>query len=443
MSLEPYILFSILSLLMIIIVGSYYALKKFEIVIFLFAISPWLFSMFFLNIPEWINEEIPTGPGGYLRGAILLFVGSLGFIKFFRRFKIDKDKLPIHLVLLGVFLFISFISINYSLDQRYTFIRVSLFTAVFFFLIGLNSWMNDKENFPKMMNTLYIAVVFLAIVSFLALLFWSSRVWWWKTPSRFLGLWSHPNEVGGFSMLAYPILLWKLYNTKSNSKYYVYLVLIITLIMHLLSGSRTSLVASVIGILLWFLLERNWIKVLVMTMMITIGGVILYLIVPSSLDRGEDSKITDLTQREDIWETALYFAKEKPILGYGYGVEGKIFADQLLVDVEGQHFKTNAQQPLHNGFLSIFIGGGAVGLLLLLIIIIIPFLSALANPFSYYKLFSVVVMVMVLVSNLVESALTGYNSVSDIFFWFAWVVAAKLYILDQSEKDTNKITEHK
>jgi O-antigen ligase len=439
MSLELYDIFSLLILVLILVLGFYYSWEKYELVIFFFVISPWLFSMFFSNIPVWINEELPTGPGGYLRGAVLLFAGGFGLFKYIKRIHFDKGGIPIHLLLLGIFLFFSFISIQYSLDQRYTFIRASLFTALFFFLIGLNSWLDNEDNFHKLLNTLYYAILFLAVISFIALIIWSSRVWWWKTPTRFLGMWSHPNELGGFSMLAYPVLLWKVYNSKNRSKYFVYFIMLIVILMHLLSGSRTSIIGSFLGVALWFIIEKNWLKFIMISMSLLVGGITLYQVSPSSLQRGEDSNLTNLTQREDIWETAFYFAKEQPILGYGYGVEGKIFADQLLVDIEGQHFKANAQQPLHNGYLSIFIGVGAIGFLLWLIIILLPLYNSFYSSLSLYKQYAIVTIVMVLISNIVESALTGYNSVSDIFFWLAWVVAGKLFLLEEKKQNSQPV----
>ena len=434
MSFEPYIIFTIIIVFIFAALLFFYSWNKFEIIIFLFPISTWIASLFYNNVEEWISEEIATGPGGYLRGIILMFVGLMGLIKFIRTFPIHKGKIPLHLVFLFIFLLFSYASTYYSIDSSTTFIRTTLFTALFFFLLGLNTWLDSEKKLDSLLNTLFSVVTFLLVVSFLALFISPSRVWWWKTPSRFIGLWSHPNELGGFNMVSYPIIMWKYYKEDSNKKYIALFVLALNFIIHFLTGSRTSLLASMVGIFIWFLLQRNWLKLI---FMIVFAGLSLFLVTQLSIanfSRDDGSKLTDLSERGEIWDGAILLSKEKPILGYGYAVESKIFANQRIYDLEGTFLNVNAQQPLHNGYLSIFIGGGSVGLFLWIIIILIPLITAFFSEYSLFKLYAITTIIPILISNIVESAITGYLSATDIFFWLAWIVAGKLYLL-QPEKD--------
>ena len=447
MSLEPYIIFSVVIVAVFAALLFFTSWKKFEILIFLFPISTWIASLFYNNVEEWISEEIATGPGGYLRGIILLFVGVMGLIKFIRMYPIHKGKIPSHLVFLFIFLLFSFASTFYSIDSHTTFIRTTLFTALFFFLLGLNSWLDSEKKLNSMMNTLFIVVTFLLVVSFLAMFISPSRVWWWKTSSRFIGLWSHPNELGGFNMVSYPIIMWKYYKEDSNKKYIAIIVLALNFIIHFLTGSRTSLLASMVGIFIWFFLQRSWLKLI---FIIVFAGLSLFLVSQFSIanfSRDDGSKITDLSERGEIWDGAIILSKEKPILGYGYAVESKIFANQNKYDLEGTFLNVNAQQPLHNGYLSIFVGGGTIGLFLWLIIILIPLFIAFTSEYSLFKLYAIATIIPMLISNVVESAITGYLGASDIFFWLAWVVAGKLYLLheknDKVKKDDKDFITHK
>ncbi len=82
---DLYIVYAFLSLIVLTIVGIYFSWRRFEIVIFLVAITPWLRAVFFSNIPIWSSEEIPPGLGAYISGAILILTGILGIIKIFQQ----------------------------------------------------------------------------------------------------------------------------------------------------------------------------------------------------------------------------------------------------------------------------------------------------------------------------------------------------------------------
>ncbi len=432
MNFESYILFfSVISIIVGVIL-FYVTWEKFEVAIFLFPISTWIASLFYNNIEEWISKEVATGPGGYLRGIILLFVGLMGLIKFIRMYPIHKGRIPLHLIVLFIFLLYSFASTFYSIDSHTTLIRTTLFTALFFFLLGLNSWLDSEKKLVSLMNILFAVVTFLLAVSFIALFVSPSRVWWWKTPSRFIGLWSHPNELGGSNMVSYPIILWKYYDDNSNKKYISIFVLLLNILIHFLTGSRTSIIATMVGIFFWFLLRKSWLKLASMFVFAIIFLFVVSQLSISNFSRDDGSKITDLSERGEIWDGAVILSKEKPVLGYGYAVESKIFANQRKYDVEGTFLNLNAQQPLHNGYLSIFIGGGAIGFFLWVIILFIPLFIAFSSKYSLFKLYAISTIIPILISNIVESAITGYLSATDIFFWFAWIVAGKLYLLEKN-----------
>jgi len=436
MPFEPYILFGATITIVLGIIVFYISWKKFELLIVLFTLSTWVASVFYANAAEWINDVIATGPGGYSRGGILLFVGLLGLITYIKRIPDHKVKIPIHMLILFVFLIFSFASSYYSIDSSTTFIRSSLFIALFFFLLGLNSWLDNINNFNGLMNILFKVVAFILVTNLIALIFWPSRVWWWNTSSRLIGLWSHPNELGGFSMIAYPIILWKYFQVKGNKKIIILLTLGLNFLLHILSGSRTSLVASLVAIMFWLFMQRSWLKLVVLGSTVVIGGFLVTQLSIASFNRGDAStNLFALSERDIIWEGAIILAKEKPIMGYGYAVESKIFANQNKYETEGTFLNLNSQQPLHNGFLSIFVGGGVIGMFLWMIAIILPIIFAFASKFSLYKLYAITTMIPILISNIVESALTGYLSATDVFFWIAWVVAGKLFILE-NKKDT-------
>lgn len=415
---------------------SYLSLRNFEILIILFAVSSIIASLFYNNTPVWITEEIESSFKSYLRGGILVFSGLIGSLIYLKKFKFHNFKIPIQLVLLFCFSIFSFLSVFYSIDTKNTFIRSGLFASVFLFLISLNFWLDSIEKLNKLLSILFVIVSVVLIINLVSMFALPGRTWWWKNTSRFLGLFSHPNELGGFTIMALPIILWKLKETSGYNKFIIYPILLLNFILLITTGSRTSLLVSIVGLFIWLLLEKEWIKILIAGLLLTIGIILLTQFELTSYSRNEGDNLVSLTERELIWEASSLFMKERPILGFGYAVEGKIFADQKLIDVEGQFFNPNAQQPLHNGYLSIFIGGGIIGLLLWLNAIGMGLFNSIRSGYSSYKGYVLATMIPVLIANIVESAITGYLGTTDIFFWFAWVLSGKLYLTE------NKPTEN-
>ncbi len=403
--------------------------KKFETAVFFFALSPLISAIFFDNLPQEdvVMDEVTIGIGGTLRAATLVLLGIVGLVKFLLNIPKNKLKIPIHFVLLVIFILISFGSSFYSLDQKFTLIRAGLLFAVFCFLLGFHVWLQESDNLKKALNSLFILVTIIILSTLIGLVIIPSRVWWYKLP-RLVGLWEHPNTYGSFSMLSYPILIWKFYSIKSNKKYLILLIILVNLGLHILTGSRTTLLASSIGVLIWLLLEKNWVKLFSVGIVLGMFIISLLYLAPSSFKRNETSEITDLSSREDIWNSAEIFIKEKPLLGYGFGVEGKIFQDELKVDLEGSFIERNVRQSLHNGYLSILVGGGILGLVLWIVILVFPAIFTVTTSFSPEKAYAFYTFVTIFITNFVESALTGYSLPSDIFFWLAWTILGSIWI---------------
>lgn len=439
---DLYILFLFIIIALSGIIVAYYAYDNFEIAIITFVISSIVAAAFYDNAPVWISEEVESGIGSYLRGGLLLFSGLIGFIHFLKRARIHKFQIPIHMIALVIFVLLSLASTLYSIDTKSTFTRSSLLLLVLMFLLGLNSWLDSNEKFLRLLNTLFYVAAIILLLNLCAMFTIPSRTWWWKTPSRFLGLFSHPNGLGGFCSIAFPIILWKIQNTISSKKYLTIGILFINLFILISTGSRTSMIMVLIMTVFWVFYYKDWIKLSILAIMIIVGSILFSQIKISSLTRAEGSKLTSLTEREFIWQGAAAFIKEKPVWGYGYSVEGKIFADQLLFDMEEQFFNANAQQPLHNGYLSIFIGGGLIGLILWLTSIGFSLFNLIKSKKSIIKIYALVTLVAILIANIVENAITGYLSSTDIFFWIAWVVGGKVWLYNEqseTEIEQNKL----
>lgn len=397
--------------------------KKFEIAILLVTLSPWMSALFVVNAPGYQGEAEPV-LGAYIRIAMIGLAGIIGLIVFLTNGK--ANDLPFSICLLGIFILCTFASTFYSLDQRHTFIRSCTFLAIFFFLIGFYAWVKNEGTFEKALNSLSLVICFFLIANLCALIFFPEKAWHWSMEDRFQGFWGHPNSIGALSMVSYPVLLWKFRQSSGNRKWVLAGYIVICALMHFLSGSRGTIAASVIGICIWLLMidKKTNLIIFFITIALCFGAVIK--IKPTVFMREKTFNLANLTGRTDFWSGAYMLIKEKPLHGYGYEVEGKVWNDIRFYNPEIGLWRGSVRASLHNGYLSVLIGVGLIGFAIWCFVLFLPLWQCFFSPSNLYKTFAVSIMVMCLVLNSIETIITGSGALTAIFFWIAWVMAVSL-----------------
>jgi O-antigen ligase len=190
--------------------------------------------------------------------------------------------------------------------------------------------------------------------------------------------------------------------------------------------------AAGVGLFVWILALRQYSKAIILGS-ICLLGVFLIPALPKlvpSLQRehlsAQDSEITDLTGRTEMWGLALEVLSERPLLGYGYEVSGKVwndpqFAHQSFVGQWG-----SSKTSLHNGYLDVAIGSGILGVGLWLLILFSPLRGLIRLPLSDERAFYLAFIVQFLALNFFESAISTSRSFGSLAFWILWVAAGKL-----------------
>jgi O-antigen ligase len=223
-------------------------------------------------------------------------------------------------------------------------------------------------------------------------------------------------------MLSYPILIWKYNRSEGWRKWMVPALGIAVLCLHVLSGSRGSLVAAVFGLLLWSVTSRKSFRLVVVSGLVGVAGLAVVQFRPAAFYRENASTLTDLNDRPDFWRGALELIREQPLTGYGYGVDGKIWSDPRFYRPGYKLWAGNARTSLHNGYLSVAIGLGLVGFTLWCAVLFIPLWKLIAVPASDYKAVALAMLLPSLLLNFIETEVTGMATL----FWIVWVICAKL-----------------
>ena len=405
---------------------AYSLAKRYEITVFLIILSPWISSVFASGSSTGVEEG--TNIASYIRVGLLILIGGLGIVEFIKMQLTRYEKLPRHFILLALFILMIITSISYSIDKGYTLIRSVNFVALFGFLLGLHSWLIDRNKLNTVLLVMYTAVCFCLTVNLISIAILPEMVWYLKDEVRFQGLAGHPNTMGGFCMVSYPILLWAYSQSRHNRKWIVVVLIITSLSFHLLTGSRTSFIAAFIGVLTWLVVKGRRGPLLVAVGVTCVFALFLLCLKPSlpQFTRQEGFDVRTFTGRTEIWDAAVTLAMEKPILGYGYGVSGKIFEDPRFLIDEYALWSGNARASLHSGYLSVGIGLGVVGLLLFCILLFIPLRLAIRMHSDEYKAFIISIMLMCLITNFFESSIVGASNIVSPVFWITWVIAGRM-----------------
>ncbi len=399
--------------------------KNFRVAIFLIVLSPF-FSNLFAGYAQTESLEAEPVLGSYLR------IGILGLVAIVSACYILKEKLPypqsvpIHFIFLLLFIAISILSTLYSVDRRYSMIRSVSFAALACFLLGCHAYLKNNENLQLLFRTLFAAICAFIIVNYVALVFFPSRAWYPTMPSRFQGFLSHPNTLGSLCMLSYPILFLRINESQRTDKYLASLMLAMCIFLHALSGSRASILAAIGGVAVWWIANRKYEKVFAYLLIIPLALSIVIVFQPSRFEREGNENIAGLSGRTEFWTNVLVLVSENPIKGYGYGVGGKVFEDPRFYREGWQLWSGSPKASLHQGYLSIMVEVGLIAFLLWCCSWAVVLWRCAGLPPGKYKGLVLSTLSMCLVLNLVETSITGGNSIVSIFFWLTWVMGGRL-----------------
>ena len=269
-----------------------------------------------------------------------------------------------------IFVVYTFLSAAYSPFPYLTLERSTtvlvLYISVFWII-----WKYAYEQGPEKIIYLMLNVIKLIfILSFLMVFISPQRVF---LSGRFQGILQNPNSLGITCAIFLPLMLWQFLETKNKITLFFFLLMLISLF---LTASRNSINASVIA-LGYFIYTRSMKK----RPLIFFSSMSLILILVwfmQTLAREflhtyyRSGSIFSIGGRIEIWPMALNLIAEKPIFGYGFGVEEKILHLKNII-LRNQL----GGAAVHNSYLGIILQLGIVGFAIFFIPLFILLLKEL------------------------------------------------------------------
>jgi O-antigen ligase len=153
-------------------------------------------------------------------------------------------------------------------------------------------------------------------------------------------------------------------------------------------------ITAFFGMFVCFFIQKKKVKLIFSLGLLCVLTLFVVEFRPSSLQREEGATLTDLTDREKFWYGSYILLMERPLLGYGYGVEGKIWEDPRFYDTKGTLWSGSVKTSLHNGYFSIAIGLGMISFFVWCLILFVPLWQSRSLPVNDFKSFALTVMLM-------------------------------------------------
>lgn len=325
--------------------------------------------------------------------------------------KIGKLVYPtgaLWLAVAGMFLVASLYSINieYSLGRV---ISYFIMTCFFFMFYEYQRYNNTLINIPWYLGKLFIVY---EIANFFSTI---SGDW-----TRATGITGNANSLGIWSNIAF---VFSIYYVKSSASFKMKSLYIVTALMSvytaIASGSRTYTLCILVNIAILFMqvfqskIKYFMLIVLILFICIDMTPLMNFLYRLPGFQRF----IEEGSSRGGIWEAGISLWMQKPLFGWGYGVNQQLNSIEYLGYIPGYGDYGFA---FHNSYLSTIIEVGAIGLFIVLmhyIVIIWKGLKLYRNTRNITVFTVIWLCVNMLICFIGGSAMTSLGSTEGFVFW--------------------------
>jgi len=325
----------------------------------------------------------------------------------------------------SIYLIWALASVAYSILPKVSFVHAIGAILPFCALCVIAEELRSGKDARRVMGVFLAACGIVVALNYLSLLIPTDMTWQIDPDSgmmRFAGFFVEPNEIGGLVLatLGAGFAYWP--GASRPMKALTAITMLGALLQCVMADSRSPLIALAIGCAV-YLMFRWRIKGLVA---VAAAFAIFYCVAEFAapglqiyLNRGD---VASFTGRQEAWDFAVQQVKQKPILGYGYEVEGQVLANPHFSGWD-EVWNLGYQSSLHDGYVSRAVSLGVPALIFWLFITLRPAVSCLLSKRDPWRLRSIVPLSLlpVLILNFTES-IYDFRSFSGLLMALAWAV---------------------
>jgi O-antigen ligase len=240
---------------------------------------------------------------------------------------------------------------------------------------------------------------------------------------RLKGIYDSPNQIGEIALatIAAAMVVWS--STAGWKRALLVAQMVAAVALSGLADSRSPFVGIAIGGLLYLIWKYRFRAVPIILALGLAGYGLVSVINPEYFNRGD---VTSLTGRTEVWDFAIEKIKQRPLIGYGFEVEGQIMLAHDFPIWWGP-WEEGPRSSLHSEYLSKAISLGVPALLFWVFFFSRSFIALFRrkdDPWNLKALFFLIV-VPVLILNFTESTAGECRYAVGMIATLCWALAER------------------
>lgn len=298
-----------------------------------------------------------------------------------------------------IYLGFGVVSISYSLLPSYSTARILAAILMFMAIVRIARAVANREDIEKLLSWYLVGTGIVWLVILVSSLLMSHDVVWdveaMTGMVRLRGIYGSPNQIGEIALatIGVGLVIWS--SISGWKRALLAAQMAAAFVLAGLADSRSPFVGLVVGGLLYLVWRYRLRAVPIIVALGVVGFILVAQLNPEYLDRGD---VASLTGRTDIWKFAIEKIEQRPLIGYGFEVEGEIMKARDFPIWWGP-WEDGPRSSLHSDYLSKAVSLGIPALVFWVFFFIRPWLALMRrkdDPWNLKPLFFLVVVPILL-----------------------------------------------
>jgi O-antigen ligase len=298
-----------------------------------------------------------------------------------------------------IYLGLGVISISYSLLPSYSTARILAAILMFMAIVRIARTVTNREDIEELLSWYLVGTGIVWVVVLISSVLMSHDVVWDVEEMtglvRLRGIYGSPNQIGEIALatIGAGMVIWS--SIKGWKRALLAAQMVAAVVMAGLADSRSPFVGLAVGGLLYLVWRYRLRAVPIIVALGVVGFILVAQLDPEYLNRGD---VTSLTGRTDIWKFAIQKIEQRPLIGYGFEVEGEIMKAHDFPIWWGP-WEDGPRSSLHSDYLSKAVSLGIPALVFWVFFFIRPWLALMRrkdDPWNLKPLFFLIVVPILL-----------------------------------------------
>lgn len=298
-----------------------------------------------------------------------------------------------------IYLGFGVVSISYSILPSYSTARILAAILMFMAIVKIARAVANREDIEKLLSWYLVGTgIVWAVILVSSVLMSHDVVWDVEEMTglvRLRGIYGSPNQIGEIALatMGVGLVIWS--RIGGWKRWLLAAQMIAAFVLAGLADSRSPFVGLAVGGLLYLVWRYRLRAVPIIVALGVVGFILVAQLNPEYLNRGD---VTSLTGRTDIWKFAIQKIEQRPLIGYGFEVEGEIMKAHDFPIWWGP-WEDGPRSSLHSDYLSKAVSLGIPALLFWVFFFIRPWIALMRrkdDPWNLKPLFFLVVVPILL-----------------------------------------------